>query len=382
MTPQPERRRVLKLVVASPGDVQPERDILDRVVDDLNELIAPHLGLYVQVLRWETDAYPGFHLDGPQGLIDEVLDIDRCDIMVGIFWKRFGTPVGNAGSGTEHELRRAYAAWTASGGRRPQIMVYFSSKPYTPQNPAELDQWAKVLKFRSEFPQEGLWWTYQDEREFERLAWRHLTRYLVANAGALGGQVYTIVKSAEELYAATARIVDHAQEILYATGSRSRDAGYLQAIEKRLSEAPQLVHYRVLFGPPHHQMLKDHLLRLLEIRSPADRSQGFKTIHLGLYHGSAPQFETYIVGNEREVVVVLPSFSGVGEYNSAIIFHDPEEVEGLKRFVKQLYVGSEVVETRSKVQALSVLREAPEQAAMEDQAAPEDRAQGEGNPGT
>jgi len=29
---------------------------------------------------------------------------------------------------------------------------------------------------------------------------------------------------------------------------------------------PKLVHYRVLFGPPRHQILKDHPLRLVKIR--------------------------------------------------------------------------------------------------------------------
>ena len=356
MPTKPERHRVLKLIVASPGDVQPEREILNEVVGSLNQSIASHFNLHVQVLRWETDAYPGFHLDGPQGLIDEVLGIDNCDIMVGIFWKRFGTPTKDAGSGTEHELRRAYAAWQKSGGERPHIMVYFKDKAYAPRSPKELEQWTQVLEFRNQFPKEGLWWLYKDEREFERLVWRHLTQYLMKNAGALGGQSYTVFKSPEDLRTSFARIVNEAQDILYVTGSRSRDEKYLQAIEKRLSEVPQLVHYRVLFGPPHHQVLKDHLVQLLKMRSPADRSQGFKTIHLGLYERTLRQFETFILGNEQEAQVLLPSFSGVGEYNSGIIFTAIDEVEGLKRFVKQLYMGSEIVETPAKVKALKVLR--------------------------
>ena len=62
-------------------------------------------------MRWETDAYPGFHPEGPQGLIDAILRIEDCDILIGIFWKRFGTPVSDACSGTAHEFQRAYEAW-------------------------------------------------------------------------------------------------------------------------------------------------------------------------------------------------------------------------------------------------------------------------------
>lgn len=76
--------------------------------------------------------------------------------------------------------------------------------------------------------------------------------------------------------------VNGARECLVAAGSRSRDAEYLEAIETALVDRPTLVHYRVLFGPPHHQALKDHLLRLLELRDPAERSLGLKMLHVGI----------------------------------------------------------------------------------------------------
>ncbi len=52
--------------------------------------------------------------------------------------------------------------------------------------------------------------------------------------------------------------VEGARECLVVMGSRSRDPGYLEAIERALEERPFLTCYRVLFGPPHHQVLKDH----------------------------------------------------------------------------------------------------------------------------
>ena len=38
--------------------------------------------------RWESDAHPGLHLEGPQGLIDDAMQIEDADVVVGIFWKR------------------------------------------------------------------------------------------------------------------------------------------------------------------------------------------------------------------------------------------------------------------------------------------------------
>ena len=90
-----------------------------------------------------------------------------------------------------------------------------------------------------------------------------------------------------ELREAMLVTVRGARECLVAGGSRSRDTEYLEAIEAVLAERPALVHYRVLFGPPHHQTLKDHLLRLLELRNPAERSLGIKTPNLGIVNHRA-----------------------------------------------------------------------------------------------
>jgi len=53
--------QLVRLVVASPGDVQKEREAVIRVVEELNRGIAIDRRLQLNVIRWETDAYPGFH---------------------------------------------------------------------------------------------------------------------------------------------------------------------------------------------------------------------------------------------------------------------------------------------------------------------------------
>lgn len=168
--------RILRVVVASPGDVQKERDLVPAVLEELNRSICVDRNLRMEPIRWETDAYPGFHLDGPQHLIDGVLRIDDCDLLIGLFWKRFGTPVDDAASGTEHEIRNAIAAWRRKG--LPQVMVYFNQKAYKPRNKSEAMQWGQVLQFQEEFPKEGLWWPYAGPGKFEAILRRHLTAYV------------------------------------------------------------------------------------------------------------------------------------------------------------------------------------------------------------
>ncbi|MDX6706074.1 MAG: hypothetical protein QOI48_1920, partial [Solirubrobacteraceae bacterium] len=163
----------IRVVVVSPGDVARERMVAQAVVDELNRGVAADRGCWLSLWRWETDARPGMHLQGPQGLIDELMCLQDVDIVVGVFWKRFGTPTGAADSGTEHELRRAWAAWREQG--RPEVMVYFCTRAYSPKTPEELAQWQRVLEFQQALPEQQLWWRYASVATFERLLREHLT---------------------------------------------------------------------------------------------------------------------------------------------------------------------------------------------------------------
>lgn len=168
--------QLLRVVVASPSDVPAEREIVPRVAEEINRSIGADRGVRLEVIRWETDAHPGFHPSGPQGLIDPILRIEDSDLVIGIFWKRFGTQTGDALSGTEHEIRTAIKAWQKR--RRPQIFVYFNKKSATPRSQQETDQWGRVLRFKEDFPAEGFCWSYNRVSQFETLLRTHLTSYL------------------------------------------------------------------------------------------------------------------------------------------------------------------------------------------------------------
>ena len=178
MVPSGDLARVVRVVAVSPSDVQAERDRLEAVVDELNRGVAQERGCLLSLWRWETDAHPGFHVQGPQGLIDQAMDIEDADVVVGVFWKRFGTPTSVAGSGTEHELRRAWTAWQQR--RRPHVMVYFCDRKHRPSDTTEAAQLQRLLSFREALPKEQLWWRYVTVGDFERAVRQHLTAFVLA----------------------------------------------------------------------------------------------------------------------------------------------------------------------------------------------------------
>jgi tetratricopeptide (TPR) repeat protein len=119
---------------------------------------------------------------GRRGLIDVAMRIEDADVVVGIFWKRFGTPTLDAGSGTEHELQRAWSAWRQNS--RPQVMAYFCQRPHMPQSSAEAAQLQQLLSFRESMPEQQLWWTYTSTGDFEQAVREHLTAFVLAMGSA------------------------------------------------------------------------------------------------------------------------------------------------------------------------------------------------------
>ena len=61
-----DKLKQLRIVIASPNDVKEEREALVRVIERVNRNTAEGLGLILRTVCWETDSYPGFHVDGVQ----------------------------------------------------------------------------------------------------------------------------------------------------------------------------------------------------------------------------------------------------------------------------------------------------------------------------
>jgi len=111
-----------KVVIASPSDVVSERETTLEAINIINESFKKSTA-FLEPYMWETDADPSFHPKGPQGIIDEALNIENSDIFIGIFYLKFGTPAIGSDSGTVHEVRQAIEA--NERNNTPEIKLYF-----------------------------------------------------------------------------------------------------------------------------------------------------------------------------------------------------------------------------------------------------------------
>lgn len=173
--------RTVRIFVASPGDVHSERDALAALVSELDDalaVIAPEKDLRLEVVRWETHATPAAGI--PQAVINA--DIGEYDIFIGIMWSRFGTPSGEADSGTQEEFARAYNRWEKTG--RPHILFYFCQAPAPiPKSREQLDQLSRLIDFRDAAAKRALVSEYGEHADFRRVVRPHL---LVAISRAIG----------------------------------------------------------------------------------------------------------------------------------------------------------------------------------------------------
>jgi hypothetical protein len=148
--------RTYRILIASPSDVEEERDDAVRVIHQWNDLNSYSRGVVLLPLRWETHTAPEYGTR-PQEVINRLI-VDDCDLLVGIFWTRIGSATGLAESGTIEEIERV-------GKAGKPIMLYFSKVPISPDK-IDNDQIEKLRHFEKNTYPQALIETYDTTRKF------------------------------------------------------------------------------------------------------------------------------------------------------------------------------------------------------------------------
>ncbi len=158
----------VKILVASPGDVNEERKIVEEVIEEWNIRNGDERKMVLEAVLWETHATPESRGkgEGPQEPITRQI-VDDCDCAIDIFWNQIGTPTPRAAGGAVEEVQRMMTIL-----KRP-VMVYFSNVPIARK---ELDkaQVEKLDEFKGFMKSDGLVWEYDTKDEFRTSLSRHL----------------------------------------------------------------------------------------------------------------------------------------------------------------------------------------------------------------
>jgi hypothetical protein len=179
----PGTNRNLKLFMASPGDVELERQKALGILETLQ------LSYDLEIYRWE-DTLPGYG-DPIQQQISDQIPVSECDIVVVILWRRLGTPTGMKRadgtpylSGTQYELEQAIEAYARNRNGLPRIMIYRKTDEPSPAggfDPEAIIQYGRLLEYLKLFEPGGKYpaWIYPFRGgEFEGIFRKHIAKVL------------------------------------------------------------------------------------------------------------------------------------------------------------------------------------------------------------
>lgn len=135
----PFKAEIYRVLIASPSDLAEERQVATEAINEWNSQPAVAEAVVLLPVKWETHATPRSGVRPQEAINDEL--VHNSDILVGMFWTRFGTNTGIAESGTVEEIDQFLAA------AKP-AMLYFSRRPIDP-NSINLKQHKKLQNFKA-----------------------------------------------------------------------------------------------------------------------------------------------------------------------------------------------------------------------------------------
>lgn len=162
------RSKVYRVMIGSPSDLAKERRAATDAVNEWTALHADAAGAVLLPVKWETHATPRSGVR-PQSAINDQL-VDRCDILVGMFWTKLGTATDVAASGTVEEIDRFVAAGKPA-------MLYFSRRKIA-KDKVDPKQAAKLKKFKAATYKKSLVGSFANSADLKRVLLRDLTRQI------------------------------------------------------------------------------------------------------------------------------------------------------------------------------------------------------------
>lgn len=148
---------VYKILIASPADVPDERNAIAEVISNWNNINSEQQKVVLMPVGWETHSAPLLG-NRPQGIVNEQL-INGCDMLIGVFWTRLGSPTGVSDSGTVEEIEHFIQA------SKP-VMLYFSGRKVDITT-LDLSQLEKLRDFQNKMKKIGLIGSYVDINDFK-----------------------------------------------------------------------------------------------------------------------------------------------------------------------------------------------------------------------
>lgn len=173
------RSNVIKVMIASPNDVETERRIARDVILEWNYVNSEDKALVLMPVSWETHSSPSIE-DRPQEIVNKQI-LKNSDLLIAIFWTRIGTPTGEFASGTVEEIMEHIEAGKPA-------MVYFSSAPVVPDS-IDDEQYSELKKFLADLRGKGLVESFESVSDFKDKLTRQLAHTVIREYSGAANEI-------------------------------------------------------------------------------------------------------------------------------------------------------------------------------------------------
>lgn len=165
----PQEAHIYQMFIAAPSDVKKEKEIIQELVSEWNELNGAFKNVRIEVKDW-SDAFP-FYGAHPQTIINKQV-LEKSDFVVAVFWSRFGSPTEKHESGTEEEVE-----WAISNN--VPLMLYFSDATLSPSK-INSEEYQRIQNFKKKHQPKGLYSVFSEYESFRSMFRAHLAKGIEA----------------------------------------------------------------------------------------------------------------------------------------------------------------------------------------------------------
>lgn len=160
---------VYDLLISCASDVSEHISKIEYAVNSFNNNYGRLNDIIIRTIHWSKNAYPITESGrSPQELLNRQI-VDDADMVVGIFWTRFGTPTKEYNSGVEEEIERMLS-------QKKQVFLYFLDSPVSPSK-FDWEQYAKVTEFKERHKKDGIYFEIKDVTSLATKFCEHLALY-------------------------------------------------------------------------------------------------------------------------------------------------------------------------------------------------------------
>lgn len=158
--------KVIKVFIACPNDVKEEKQCVRETISIWNALNSEEYGIVYLPVSWDTHSVPESDRS-PQDYINEEL-LDKCDILIALFWSTVGSKTGRTKSASIEEITRHVAY-----GKR--AMIYFCNRAIPIEKISD-KKLKELMKWRDQVRDKALYGEFNDIKDLNSLIDKHLTQ--------------------------------------------------------------------------------------------------------------------------------------------------------------------------------------------------------------